>query len=69
MINIKDGGKTDNLQGHIAHIGACSPSGNMIELWIIDKNGNESLTYLTMEEVCALAQELKMALKRKIDMI
>ena len=68
MIQIKDGGKTNNLQEPIAHIGVCSPT-DAIELWIIDKNGNESLSYLTMEEACALTQELKTALKRKINRI
>lgn len=69
MIKIKDGGKTENLQGPIAQIGAGSPSGAMIELWIFDKNGNESLSYLTMEEAYALARELKVALMNKINKI
>lgn len=69
MMKIKDGGRTDNLSAPIAKIGANSPGGSMIELWIIDANDNECLSYLTMEEACALAQELKIALKKKIDMI
>ena len=69
MIKIKDGGKTTNLDAPIVSIGFDALNSDMIEFWVVDKNNNDSLSYLTIEEACALAHELKAAIRKKIDMI
>lgn len=68
-MKIKDGGRTDNLQGQIAEIGIGLACHGALELWINDNKGNESLTYLTLDEALQLACEVKNALKDRINQI
>lgn len=68
-VKIKAGGKTSNLQSSISEIRVIEGYGGSMELWIFDKDGNDSLTYLTMDEACALIQELKLAIKKRVDLI
>ena len=68
-MNIKDGGKTSNLQSQVAEVRINANFGGQMELWITDNTGNESLSYLTMDEAIGLAEELKGALRNRINQI
>lgn len=68
-MNIKDGGKTSNLQSQVAEIRVGIACHGAIELWITDKDGNESLSYLTLDEAMRLTSELKAALYERIKQI
>lgn len=68
-MKIKDGGKTANLQSKIAEIQCSDAGSNCIEMWIYDAEGNESLSYLSIDEAVTLAAELKAAIRRMIDHI
>lgn len=68
-MKIKDGGKTCNLQSQITEVRVGIACHGAIELWIEDKDGNESLSYLTLDEAMQLAHEVKMVLKDRINQI
>ena len=68
-MKIKDGGKTETLQSKIAEIQCAATGGNCIEMWISDEKGNESLSYLSIDEAVTLAEELKAAIRKRIDQI
>ena len=68
-MKIKDGGKTCNLQSQVDEIKVGIACYGAIELWITDKDGNESLSYLTLDEAMQLAHEVKSVLKDRIDQI
>ena len=68
-MKIKEGGQTESLQSKIAEIHCAATGGNCIEMWISDEKGNESLSYLSIDEAVALAEELKAAIRRRIDQI
>lgn len=68
-MKIKDGGKTCNLQSRITEVRVGIACHGAIELWIEDKDGNESLSYLTLDEAMQLAHEVKMVLKDRINQI
>lgn len=68
-MKIKDGGKTINLKTAITEIRAGIACHGAIELWIEDRDGNESLSYLTLDEAMQLAHELKKVLKDRINQI
>ena len=68
-MKIKEGGKTENLQSKIAKIKYSAAGGKFIEMWICDEEENESLSYLSIDEAVALAEELKAAIRRRIDQI
>ena len=68
-MKIKEGGKTSSLLFQIAEIRVGIASHGAIELWIEDKDGNESLSYLTLDEAMQLAHEVKMVLKDRINQI
>lgn len=68
-MKIKEGGKTENLQSKIAEISCAATGGKYIEMWIYDNKGNESLTYLSIDEAVTLAEELKATIRRRIDQI
>ena len=68
-MKIKEGGQTEKLQSKIVEIQCSATGGKYIELWICDEKGNESLSYLSIDEAVTLAEELKAAIKRRIDHI
>ena len=68
-MKIKEGGRTESLQSKIAEIQCAATGGKFIEMWIYDEKGNESLSYLSKDEAVTLAEELKAAIKRRIDHI
>ena len=68
-MKIKEGGRTESLQSKIAEIQCAATGGKFIEMWIYDEKGNESLSYLSIDEAVTLAEELKAAIKRRIDHI
>lgn len=68
-MKIKEGGQTETLQSKIAEIRYAATGGNCIEMWISDKEGNESLSYLSIDEAVTLAKELKAAIRGMIDQI
>lgn len=68
-MKIKEGGETSSLLFSIAEIRVGIASHGAIELWIEDKDGNESLSYLTLDEAMQLAHEVKMVLIDKINQI
>ncbi|MBQ7899345.1 MAG: hypothetical protein IJ307_05780 [Bacteroidales bacterium] len=68
-MKINEGGKTINLEGPIDEIRIGIACHGALELWIVDKEGNESLTYLTLDEAMRLASELKAALYERIKQI
>lgn len=68
-MKIKEGGKTENLQSKIDEIQCAATGGKFIEMWIYDEKGNESLSYLSIDEAVTLAEELKAAIRRRIDQI
>ena len=68
-MKIKEGGKTCNLQSRITEVRVGIACHGAIELWIEDKDGNESLSYLTLDEAMKLAYEVKTALKERVNQI
>ena len=68
-MKIKNGGKTENLQSKITEIECSATGGKFIEMWICDEKGNESLSYLSIDEAVTLAEDLKAAIRRRIDQI
>lgn len=68
-MKIKDGGQTSSLQSQIAEVRINANFAGQMELWITDNTGNESLSYLTMDEAIGLAEELKGALRNRINQI
>lgn len=67
MANLKCGGQTETLKGRISEIrfksSDTTPTG--FELWIVDSEGSESLTYLSADESLILLEEIKQGIKAK----
>lgn len=67
MVTVKCGGQTETLKGRITEIrfnsSDTTPTG--FELWIIDSEGFESLTYLSADESLILLEEIKQGIKAK----
>lgn len=66
MANLKCGGQTETLKGRISEIrfkSSDTPTG--FELWIVDSEGSESLTYLSADESLILLEEIKQGIKAK----
>lgn len=57
------------MQSRITEVRVGIACHGAIELWIEDKDGNESLSYLTLDEAMQLAHEVKMVLKDRINQI
>lgn len=57
------------MQSQVAEIRMELGCDGGIDMWVVDKNGNESLSYLTIDEAIGLAEELKAAIRRRIDQI
>ena len=68
-MKIKEGGKTSNLQAPINEFRLELSEDGFIELWIADKDGNESLSFLTFDETIQLAHEVKGVLRDRINRI
>jgi len=80
MVSLKNGGKTENLKSMIAsvkfsysgktHVTGGTPiatrSYRSFEMWMADMDGNESLSYLSLDEVLALRDELNNVLSEGI---
>lgn len=70
MAHINCGGQTETLRGKISQLNF-QPSTNDsagLELWIKDKDGNESLTYLSADEAMILISEIKQAVIQRMNM-
>lgn len=57
-IQIKSGGKLDRLTERLGGINVYSDNNEQINLWLIDTRGNESLTYLSIQEAIDLKNSL-----------
>ena len=68
-MKIKEGGKTSNLRAPINEFRLELTDDGFIGLWIADKDGNESLSFLTFDETIELAQEVKGVLRDRINRI
>ena len=70
MACLNCGGKTESLTGAISHLNfqPSTTDAAGLELWIKDKDGNESLTYLTAIEAMILIAEIKQALIQRMNM-
>lgn len=62
MAKIKDGGTTENLKGRVEsiRIGVADNERRLFEFWIND----DSLSYLTLDEMLDLRKEINIALKK-----
>jgi hypothetical protein len=61
-MKIKDGGHTSNIQGTVIEtITVVALEGNQFELWI-----NDSLSYLTINEMLQLKYEIQKELEKSI---
>ena len=70
MAHINCGGQTETLRSKISQLNF-QPSTNDsagLELWIKDKDGNESLTYLSADEAMILISEIKQAVIQRMNM-
>lgn len=70
MAIFENGGQTRSLTGDVKSIrfvpsSSTGPSG--LEMWIIDKEGNESLSYIDVNEAMYLISELKAAITQKMN--
>lgn len=70
MAIFKNGGQTRSLTGDVKSIifvpsSSTGPSG--LEMLIIDKEGNESLSYIDVNEAMYLISELKAAITQKMN--
>ena len=68
-MKIKEGGKTSNLRAPIDEFRLELTDDGFIQLWIADKDGNESLSFLTFDETIQLAHEVKGVLRDRINRI
>ena len=68
-MKIKEGGKISNLRAPINELRLGLTEEGFIELWIVDKEGNESLSFLTFDETIQLAHEVKTVLRDRINRI
>lgn len=70
MAHINCGGQTETLRGKISQLNFQPSTNNSagLELWIKDKDGNESLTYLSADEAMILISEIKQAVIQRMNM-
>lgn len=70
MATFRNGGQTRSLTGDIKSIRFVPSSSTVpegLEMWITDKEGNESLSYIDVNEAMCLIAELKIAVTQKMN--
>lgn len=67
MAYIDCGGQTETLKGKIKEIRFLSSdtSATGFELWVVDNEDHESLSYLSADEALILLEEIKQGIKAK----
>ncbi len=65
-MELKNGGQVEKLKGILRRINFNSVEGRKFELWLISDNGDESLSYLSLEEILILRDEINESIKQAI---
>ena len=62
VTKIDKGGKLSDLESELSEIKVNSGGNYKCELWLVDKTGNQSLTYLNLLELLSLRDNLNKVL-------
>ncbi len=65
-MELKNGGQVEKLKGVLKRINFNSVEGRKFELWLISDTVDQSLSYLSLEEMLILRDEINQEIKQAI---